>query len=219
MLDFAGNLNLCGKPLKPCPPSKKRNATKLALIIIVSVGFALAAIIAAYFFFRRFQSSKHRNAKPIEKDLPITGEATKADPTDDTDYHHYNNYDKKKKGSSEKSGKLYFVRNDRERFELQDLLRASAEVLGSGSFGSSYKAVLLLGGPALVVKRYRQMSNVGKEDFYVHMRKLGALSHPNLLPLVAFYYKKEEKLLISDFAHNGSLASHLHGMYQASFIY
>ena len=43
------------------------------------------------------------------------------------------------------NAKLHFVRNDRERFELQDLLRSSAEVLGSGSFGSSYKAILLNG--------------------------------------------------------------------------
>lgn len=119
--------------------------------------------------------------------------------------HAADNYKK-----NEQAGKLYFVRNGTERFELQDLLRASAEVLGSGSFGSSYKAILL-SGPAMVVKRYMQMSNVGKEDFYEHMRKLGSLSHPNLLPLVAFYYKKEEKLLITDFAENGSLASHLHG--------
>lgn len=102
------------------------------------------------------------------------------------------------------------MRHGTERFELQDLLRASAEVLGSGSFGSSYKAILL-SGPAMVVKRYREMNNAGKDDFYDHMRKLGSLSHPNLLPLVAFYYKKEEKLLITDFAENGSLASHLHG--------
>ena len=107
-------------------------------------------------------------------------------------------------------GKLYFLRNDREGFELQDLLRASAEVLGSGSFGSSYKAVLLSGQP-MVVKRFREMSNVGKEEFYEHMRRLGNLSHHNLLPLVAFYYKKEEKLLVTDFAENGSLASLLHG--------
>ncbi|KAK1372383.1 Protein kinase domain-containing protein [Heracleum sosnowskyi] len=96
-----------------------------------------------------------------------------------------------------------------ERFELQDLIRASAEFLGSASSGSSYKAILL-SGPAVVVKRYKQMSNVGKADFYEHMRKLGSISHPNLLPLVAVYYKKEEKLLINDFAENGSLASHLH---------
>uniref|UniRef100_A0A6N2KC32 non-specific serine/threonine protein kinase n=1 Tax=Salix viminalis TaxID=40686 RepID=A0A6N2KC32_SALVM len=107
-------------------------------------------------------------------------------------------------------GQLHFVRHDRDRFDLQDLLRASAEVLGSGIFGSSYKAVLL-DGPAMVVKRFRHMSSVGKEEFHEHMRRLGALSHPNLLPLVAYYYRKEDKLLVSDFIENGSLASHLHG--------
>lgn len=109
-------------------------------------------------------------------------------------------------------GRLQFVRSDRERFELQDLLRASAQVLGGGSFGSSYKAALL-GGSAVVVKRFREMNNVRKEEFYVHMTRLGRFSHPNVLPLVAFFYKKDEKLLITDYAENGSLASHLHGMF------
>ncbi|GKD29568.1 pollen receptor-like kinase 4 [Tanacetum coccineum] len=102
---------------------------------------------------------------------------------------------------TDNGGKLHFVRPDRERFELEDLLRASADVLGSGSFGSSYKA-MLVGGPAVVVKRFKEMSNVGKEDFHAHMRLLGSLEHPNLLPLVSFYYKKDEKLLITDFAAN-----------------
>lgn len=109
-------------------------------------------------------------------------------------------------------GKLSFVRDDRTRFDLQDLLRASAEVLGSGNLGSSYKA-LLMDGQAVVVKRFKQMNHVAKEDFHEHMRRLGRLSHPNLLPLVAYYYRKEEKLLVYDYASNGSLASHLHGMY------
>ena len=38
-------------------------------------------------------------------------------------------------------GKLSFVREDRKRFDLHDLLRASAEILGSGTFGASYKAL------------------------------------------------------------------------------
>ncbi|CAN4085063.1 unnamed protein product [Withania somnifera] len=107
-------------------------------------------------------------------------------------------------------GKLSFIRDDRTRFDLQDLLRASAEVLGSGNLGSSYKA-LLMDGQAVVVKRFKKMNHVTKEDFHEHMRRLGRLSHPNLLPLVAYYYRKEEKLLVYDYASNGSLASHLHG--------
>lgn len=106
-------------------------------------------------------------------------------------------------------GKLSFVRDDRQKFDLHDLLRASAEILGSGTFGASYKALIMT--DAVVVKRYKQMNNVGREEFHEHMRRLGRLTHPNLLPLVAYYYRREEKLLVSDFVENGSLASHLHG--------
>lgn len=112
------------------------------------------------------------------------------------------------------ASKLSFVREDRQKFDLQDLLRASAEVLGSGNFGSSYKAVLM-DGQAVVVKRFKQMTNVGKEDFHEHMRRLGRLVHPNLLPLVAYYYRREEKLLVFDYVQNGSLAGHLHGNHSA----
>lgn len=93
---------------------------------------------------------------------------------------------------------------------MASLLKASAEILGSGVFGSTYKAALN-DGPVLVVKRFRQMNNVGKEDFYEHMRRLGALNHRNLLPIAAFYYRKEEKLLVADYVENVSLGVHLHG--------
>ncbi|OMO53238.1 hypothetical protein CCACVL1_28783, partial [Corchorus capsularis] len=43
---------------------------------------------------------------------------------------------------AEAGTKLCFVRDDRESFDLADLLKASAEILGSGSFGSSYKTAL-----------------------------------------------------------------------------
>ncbi|XLR04920.1 hypothetical protein HN51_059799 [Arachis hypogaea] len=107
-------------------------------------------------------------------------------------------------------GDFNFVREDREVFDLQYLLRASAEVLGSGSFGSTYKA-MIHSGQVVVVKRFKNMNKLGKQEFFEHMRRLGRLTHPNVLPLVAFYYGKEEKLLVYDFVQNGSLASHLHG--------
>lgn len=107
---------------------------------------------------------------------------------------------------------LSFVRDDIQKFDLNDLLRASAEVLGSGTFGSSYKAAVG-GGLALVVKRYRHMNNVGREEFHEHMRRLGRLRHPNLLRLTAYYYRREEKLLVYEFVENGSLASHIHGKF------
>ncbi|KAA8522671.1 hypothetical protein F0562_009167 [Nyssa sinensis] len=69
----------------------------------------------------------------------------------------------------------------------------------------------MTGAPMMVVKRFRYMNNVSREEFQEHVRRLGKLRHPNLLPLVAFYYRKEEKLLVSDYVDNVSLAVYLHG--------
>ncbi|KAG8047929.1 hypothetical protein GUJ93_ZPchr0008g11437 [Zizania palustris] len=108
-------------------------------------------------------------------------------------------------------GRLTFVRDDRGRFfELQDLLKATAELLGSANLGVCYRATLT-SGHSVVVKRFKEMNRVGKADFEEHMRRLGRLSHPNLLPLVSYYYRKEEKLLIHDYVPNKSLAYLLHG--------
>lgn len=114
--------------------------------------------------------------------------------------------------------KLCFVREDREIFDVKELLGASAEVLGSGNFTSSYKAGLM-NGSLMVVKRFRLMNNVGKEEFDKHMKRLGGLDHPCLLPLVAYYYRKEEKLLITDYVPYGSLEVCLHGMHVTVYLY
>ncbi|CAI9784739.1 unnamed protein product [Fraxinus pennsylvanica] len=188
---FSGNINLCGKPLEPCKP--KKSIPKIAFIIAAVVGVALAVIIIAFLIC-------WRRERPLKYEKSIDNHHAEEATHKDTE-NYENNFEQ---------GKLYFVRNDRERFELENLLRAPAEVLGSGGFGSSYKAELFSGQP-LVVRRFQQMNNVGKEEFSEHMRRLGRLSHPNLLPLMAFYYGKEEKLLITDFVEYGSLASHLHG--------
>lgn len=116
-------------------------------------------------------------------------------------------------GNKEKiSFKLTFLTDVEEEFDLPDLLKAAAEILGSGKFGSSYKATLT-GGKVIVVKRFKEMNNVSKEEFYRHIKKLGRLRHPNIQPIVAFYYRKDEKLLVSDFVDNISLSFQLHGMF------
>lgn len=202
-------MGLCGKPLDPCKPPTPTPKPKRHYLLIIGI---LAIVTAALGFFGAILYVHGRRAKTSQYEMAHDHEE-KA--------HKNFGYDVSLKESQSaelpagyrkvEHGKLFFVRNDTEGFDLQDLLRASAEVLGSGSFGSSYKAVLL-SGPTMVVKRFKQMNNGGKDEFHDHMRKLGRLSHTNLLPLMAFYYTKEEKLLISDFVENGSLASHLHGM-------
>ncbi|XP_058002156.1 probable LRR receptor-like serine/threonine-protein kinase At4g31250 [Hevea brasiliensis] len=77
----------------------------------------------------------------------------------------------------DQKGELHFIRNDRERFDLQDLLRASAKILDSSNFGSLYK-VHLLDGPAMIVKRFKEMKNVGRKNF--KSTRLGLQNSPKV---------------------------------------
>ncbi|KAK4605960.1 hypothetical protein RGQ29_000300 [Quercus rubra] len=106
-------------------------------------------------------------------------------------------------------GRMMFFEGVR-RFELEDLLRASAEMLGKGGFGTAYKAVLD-DGNVVAVKRLKDASVGGKREFEQHMEVLGRLRHPNVVSLRAYYFAREEKLLVYDYMPNGSLFWLLHG--------
>ncbi|XP_057955444.1 probable inactive receptor kinase At5g58300 [Malania oleifera] len=106
--------------------------------------------------------------------------------------------------------KLVFFEGCSYNFDLEDLLRASAEVLGKGSYGTAYKAVLEE-STTVVVKRLKEVV-VGKRDFEQQMEIVGRIGqHPNVVPLRAYYYSKDEKLLVYDYIPSGSLSTLLHG--------
>ncbi|XP_061356051.1 probable inactive receptor kinase At5g58300 [Gastrolobium bilobum] len=105
--------------------------------------------------------------------------------------------------------KLFFFEGSSCSFDLEDLLKASAEVLGKGSYGTAYKAVLEE-GTTVVVKRLKEVV-VGKKEFEQHMEFVGRLgSHPNVMPLRAYYFSKDEKLLVYNYMPGGSLFYLLH---------
>ncbi|KAJ6689452.1 hypothetical protein OIU85_005818 [Salix viminalis] len=95
-------------------------------------------------------------------------------------------------------------------YSLEDLLKASAETLGRGTVGSTYKAVLE-SGFIVTVKRLRDSRYPRLEEFGRHMELLGRLRHPSLVPLRAYFQAREERLLVYDYFPNGSLFSLLHG--------
>nr|GMC81309.1 probable inactive receptor kinase At2g26730 [Ipomoea batatas] len=105
-------------------------------------------------------------------------------------------------------GKLTFLDSDL-RIELDDLLKASAEGLGKGNFGNCYKA-MLEEGPTVVVKRLRDLRALSREEFVAHIKSIAHNKHPNLLPLLGYYYAKDEKLLLYKFATNGNLYTRIH---------
>ncbi|KAJ0978466.1 hypothetical protein J5N97_013940 [Dioscorea zingiberensis] len=188
---FLGNSLLCGWPLAQCsgvppspapspiplppspPPKKhkksfwKRLSTKAIIAIAVGGGFLLfvVAIIILICIFKR----RGRDASGTSKGKAIIG----------------GRIEKPKEEFSSgvqeaEKNKLVFFEGCSYNFDLEDLLRASAEVLGKGSYGTAYKAVLE-DGTTVVVKRLKEVM-VGKREFEQQMEIIGRLGqHPNVV--------------------------------------
>ncbi|RCV11601.1 hypothetical protein SETIT_2G199400v2 [Setaria italica] len=95
-------------------------------------------------------------------------------------------------------------------YDLESLLHSSAEVIGKGWLGTTYRATLEGGAATVAVKRLRS-APIPEREFRDRVTALGALRHENLVPLRAYFYSREEKLLVYDFVGAGSLCSLLHG--------
>ncbi|KAM3703798.1 hypothetical protein ACB098_04G123800 [Castanea mollissima] len=92
--------------------------------------------------------------------------------------------------------------------QFEDLLKAPAELLGKGKHGSLYE-VVLNSGVVLAVKRIKDWG-ISEEELRSRLQKTDQVGHPNILPPVAFYCSKQEKLLVYEYQQNGSLCQVLH---------
>lgn len=117
----------------------------------------------------------------------------------------------------ERTVELEFLDRTIPIFDLDDLLRASAEVLGKGKLGSTYKASLE-SGAVVAVKRVKNMNGLSKKEFIQQMQLLGKIKHENLVKIISFYYSKVEKLIIYEFGPDGNLFDLLHGQFQDPFL-
>ncbi|KAH6777918.1 inflorescence meristem receptor-like kinase 2 [Perilla frutescens var. hirtella] len=95
-------------------------------------------------------------------------------------------------------------------FAADDLLCATAEIIGKSSYGTAYKATLQ-DCNQVAVKRLKEKITKARKEFEIEVALLGRIRHPNISPLRAYYIgPKGEKLLVYDYMPNGSLASFLH---------
>ncbi|KAM4093591.1 hypothetical protein ACJW30_06G128300 [Castanea mollissima] len=215
---FEGNSLLCGPPLKHCstispspsylpPPSptvsqnQKSTPNKkfgLGSIIVIAVGGSAMLFLVVLMIFICCLKRTDDDGKGVLK-----GKASRGG----------RNEKPKDFGSGvqeAEKNKLFFFEGCSYNFDLEDLLRASAEVLGKGSYGTAYKAVLDE-GTVVVVKRLKEVV-VGKKEFEQQMEFLGRVGqHPNVVPLRAYYFSKDEKLLVYNYMPAGSLFMLLHG--------
>ncbi|KAL3726062.1 hypothetical protein ACJRO7_031018 [Eucalyptus globulus] len=111
----------------------------------------------------------------------------------------------------QRSGCLVFCAGESQLYTLEQLMRVSAELLGRGTIGMTYKAVLN-NQLIVTVKRLDAGKTAGTSEgvFEGHMDSVGWSRHPNLVPMRAFFQAKGERLVVFDYQPNGSLYNLIH---------
>ncbi|XVE55843.1 hypothetical protein DITRI_Ditri03aG0189900 [Diplodiscus trichospermus] len=192
------------------PSSKKRKRT--AVIIGFSSGvFVLICSLCFVIAARKHKDKRQSVAVTESEDVAATAQAAAA-----IQMEQETELEEKVKRALgmqvAKSANLAFCAGEAQLCTLDQLMRASAELLGRGTMGTTYKAVL---DNRLIVTVKRldggKLAGTTNEMFEQHMESVGSLRHLNLVPLRAYFQAKEERLLIYDYQPNGSLFSLIHG--------
>ncbi|XVF88920.1 hypothetical protein PTKIN_Ptkin19aG0089700 [Pterospermum kingtungense] len=222
---FEENVGLCGKPLgKDCdksgnpsgPNQEVGSSTAKIVIIVATVGVVLFFVIVSIISAKRKRDDDFSvlNKEPVKEEVVqvhVPDQSNSRSKASDQSSKRSNSHSRKgSAGNKTGMADLAMVNDEKGEFGLQDLMKAAAEVLGNGGLGSAYKAVMA-NGLAVVVKRMKEMNRLGKDAFDVEMRRFGKLKHPNILTPLAYHFRREEKLIVSEYMPKGSLLYVLHG--------
>ncbi|XP_074353759.1 putative inactive receptor kinase At5g67200 [Apium graveolens] len=190
--------------------TKNKNTNKLAAIIGLCGGvFVICFVICVITRVVKRKRYRKKIMKPTMASDYIAAESAAAVMKMEEDRALE---EKVKKLQMAKSGSLVFCAGEAQDYTMEQLMKASAELLGKGTIGTTYKAVLdnrLI----VCVKRLDgfKMTGISKEEFDRQMTAVGGLRHPKLVALRGFIQAKEERLLVYDYQPNGSLFSLIHG--------
>ncbi|CAL9047484.1 receptor protein kinase-like protein ZAR1 [Musa acuminata AAA Group] len=237
---FAENPGLCGFPLKnPCTtprqdpkipqpnpnislnPSdatprpidaEKRRRSASTIPILAGVVLAsIASILLLQWHFRRRSAAGEGKASKIEiGSSPGYGSSAVGG----------SRAEERREGHA---SEIYAAVDEGFGMELEELLRASAYVVGKSRSGIVYKVVVNRGASAVAVRRLSEADDdddpgAGAGDEWRRRRAfeseaitIGRAKHPNVVRLLAYYYAPDERLLIYDYIPNGTLHAALHG--------
>ncbi|PSS21267.1 Inactive receptor kinase [Actinidia chinensis var. chinensis] len=201
----------------PPPSAKPHKRVGVVVGFVIGALILVAAILCLFALFKK-QREQKRHSKSLKSDsedantnaqnaiIPTQLFNSELEATDETVVSA------KKLILAQKSMNLIFCGGESEMYSLEQLMRASAELLGRGTIGTTYKAVM---ENQLVVSVKRldagKTAITSGEMFEQHMEMVGGLRHPNLVPVRAYFQAKEERLIIYDYQPNGSLFSLIHG--------
>ncbi|KAF5795044.1 putative protein kinase RLK-Pelle-LRR-III family [Helianthus annuus] len=206
---FVGNLDLCGygrsatcttSPVESQSHHRKTNTKNILLILggVLIAVFLLVCCILLCCLLKKEDNVKEKDSEQGRvgpaKEIPVEETAATAAVG---------------AGEGEGGGNLVHFEGGVE-FTADDLLCATAEIMGKSTYGTVYKATLV-DGIQVAVKRLRERITKNQKEFRNEVNSLGKIRHPNLLAMRSYYLgPKGEKLLVFDYMPKGSLASFLH---------
>lgn len=228
---FIGNPGLCGTPLKnPCssgtplsspstlpslpknypPPSLEANnsqksnhrglSKRAVIAIVVSDVIAIGLIAVVFFYCYRMAVSSNGEEEGGKSDTDSKGGKKCMCFRKDESEQQSDNVEQ-----------IDLIALDhRVHFDLDELLKASAFVLGKSGVGIVYK-VVLEEGLTLAVRRLGEGGSQRFKEFQTEVEAIAKVRHPNIIALRAYYWSIEEKLLIYDYIPNGTLSAAIHG--------
>jgi uncharacterized membrane protein YhaH (DUF805 family) len=223
---FIGNPLLCGPPLKnQCPSSTshpnidpkplavgdssgKPGRGKWCWVVIASVastmvGICLVALSFCYWYKKVYgcKESIRTQGRSFEEKSMVRKEMFCFRTAD-------------LESLSETMEQYTFVPLDSKvSFDLEQLLKASAFLVGKSGIGIVYKVVLEK-GLTVAVRRLEDGGSQRFREFQTAVEAIGKIRHPNIVSLLAYCWCINEKLLIYDYVSNGDLATAIHGKYQ-----
>jgi hypothetical protein len=185
-------------------PPKRHSSPTVAILAVVVVAAIVAGLVLQWQCRRRCAATSRDEDKASstkEKSTAVTLAGTE-----------------ERRGGGEAEGELFVAVDDGFGMELEELLRASAYVVGKSRGGIVYRVVPVR-GTAVAVRRLSEPDDGDcaesgwrrRRAFEAEAAAIGRACHPNVARLRAYYYAPDEKLLIYDYLGNGSLHSALHG--------
>ncbi|XP_072973175.1 probable protein kinase At2g41970 [Typha angustifolia] len=84
-------------------------------------------------------------------------------------------------------------------------------LIGEGSYGKVFHAILRTGEHAAIKKLDLSVSNEPESDYSSQLSMVSRLKHENIVQLLGYYLDADNRILVFQFATNGSLHDILHG--------
>lgn len=169
----------------------KNHHVNLMVWVLISLGIVIVFVVLVFLYMRCVRTVKNKEVIKEVVNYPSPRKTPSAEVVDGVC------------NTEGKSSELFFFMEDVEKFTMDDLLEATANLTKQGICSSLYKVHISSSG-VFAVKRLKKLQ-VGFKEFSRTMKKIGNLKHQNVLPLVAYYCSNDVKMLIYKYQNSGSL--------------